>query len=187
MIALFALLAGVGILLYARAAQGSIAQPTARAEPDESWDFVGPLPMSATGGNLPAGGVVPRLVIALNAGQHPRIPPTDLYLDPRFRSRIDRVVREANAAATGLRLGLNSWWRPIGSVGEELSQHHIACALDVQGPDQEAFAGRLGAMGWTVLRQGNDGTPYKHIHAQLEVAGLLTRLGVKPSDLSHFA
>lgn len=138
-----------------------------------------PLPASSTPGP------VPKIRIPANKGQTPMQPPDAIYR--RFPATIDAFVRDVNSAAAGLRIGLNSWWREVDSgIGEELSQHLIGVAIDFQGPDQEEMARRLRAKGYIVLDRANDGTPYKHRHAQRERAGYLMRLGVTPDALRRW-
>lgn len=124
---------------------------------------------------------VPMLLMRKNAGQNPKPPTLAIYM--RFPAQINRVVSEVNAASAGLNVGLNSWFRTPGEAGEELTQHLIACALDIQGPDQERVAMALKARGWTIVRQSNKGVKYTHVHCQLEPAGYLTRLGIAAKDL----
>ena len=51
--------------------------------------------------------------------------------------------------------------------GAELSQHLVATAWDVSGPDQDVYAARARAAGLTVIDEGD------HVHVQLFRAGLL--------------
>ncbi len=124
----------------------------------------------------------PTLRMRSNTGQNPKSPPPDIYR--RFKTQIDQVVDDINEASQGLNVGLNSWWRSLDEIGEELSQHLIACAIDFQGPDQERMAMALKAKGWSIVRVSNDGKPYRHIHAQLEPKGFLSRMGVDPDSLA---
>lgn len=126
----------------------------------------------------------PVLNMKRTAGQSAKVPPSSIYV--RFPVEINRLVADVNAAAAGLNVGLNSWWRPPDSVGEELSQHHLGMAIDFQGPDQDVLAGRLRSKGWTVLDRDNAGKPYNHRHAQLEKAGALARMGVTVADLRQW-
>lgn len=124
---------------------------------------------------------VPMLLMRKNAGQNPKPPTLKIYA--RFRAQIDRCVQEMNQASAGMDVGLNSWFRLPGEAGEELSQHLIACAFDIQGPDQERVAMTLKGKGWSIVRQSNRGERYRHVHCQLEPAGYLTRLGIAAKDL----
>jgi hypothetical protein len=117
------------------------------------------------------------LQLRANAGMAPKGPPAALYA--AHKARIDAFLLAVNESAAGLRLGANDWYRAVtAGYGEDLSQHLLGLALDVQGPDQEVFASRAQRRGLIVLREGNDGTSYRHLHVQSERAGLVTRLGL---------
>ncbi len=60
------------------------------------------------------------------------------------------------------------WWKPAIQVGgQEASQHLIATAWDIAGPDQYTYAARARKVGLTVLDEGD------HIHVQLFRPGVV--------------
>lgn len=82
---------------------------------------------------------------------------------------MDAFWRRAYPIGTDLAVTVTSWHRTVSHNrevgGVESSQHLLATAWDVSGPDQGVYAARARAAGLVVIDEGD------HVHVQLFRAG----------------
>ena len=88
-----------------------------------------------------------------------------------WRPAVQMFLGRAYPIGTDLDVGITSWQRTVshnrevGGVAQ--SQHLLATAWDVAGPDQNTYASRAAAVGLVVIDEGD------HVHVQLFRAGLI--------------
>ena len=90
---------------------------------------------------------------------------------PWWRPAVEAFVRRAYSIGTDLNVAITSFHRTVSHNrevgGSDTSQHLIATAWDVAGPDQDLYLARARAAGLTAIDEGD------HVHVQLYRAGLV--------------
>jgi hypothetical protein len=88
-----------------------------------------------------------------------------------WRGSVQTFYLRAYAIGQGLNVRVTSWQRSRSHnrevSGAEASQHLIATAWDVAGPDQNVYMQRAQAAGLVAINEGD------HVHVQLYRAGVV--------------
>jgi len=98
--------------------------------------------------------------------------PAEVFNAPTWwRPAIQAFVAKAYPIGSDLAVSITSWQRTRRRnrevVGHDASQHLIATAWDVSGPDQDTYAARARQAGLVVINEGD------HIHVQLYRSGIV--------------
>ena len=108
-------------------------------------------------------------------------PPRELVaaLEQRIPGLLPAFVERLDAGTRGLDVTATSWWRGAATNadvgGAQFSQHLLALAVDLDGPDRLVARDRLSRLGLPVIFHSVPGGR-PHVHVQALPAGLVQSL-----------